>query len=366
MSLALRNLIHDGIRLLVSVGGLALSVSLILVLLALTGGLPGQYSAYADHLNADVFVAQRGSTTLLEPSILNEAVQADLLEIEGVQLVSGLYGQPVSLNLEGNIDQAYVIGVDQDSGLGGPWSTLAGKSQVHRGEAILDAALASRLGLRLGDQISVPGRTLKVTGVSAGTNFRYGLIFLERADASFVLGLPDRFNYFLIRAQPGQNAVSLASAINRTIPQVTAEDRATFARASVAPLEQSVLPTMRLMLGVGIFAGTIVIGLIVYAAVLERSREFATVKAIGAGPRQLYAISLQQSLIMAILGFGSGLFLTEILVLATPRIITAVSVRLEPGAVGTGLVITLAMAALAAFLPVRRLIRLDPATAFRA
>ncbi|MBI5349592.1 MAG: ABC transporter permease, partial [Chloroflexi bacterium] len=54
--LAFRNLFQNRARLMISVGGVALSLLLILSLDAIFTGVEGQVTAYIDHSGADIFV----------------------------------------------------------------------------------------------------------------------------------------------------------------------------------------------------------------------------------------------------------------------------------------------------------------------
>ena|SRR6266436_8282711 len=57
---ALRNLLQNKIRLVISVGGVALALSLILALDAIMTGVESRLTAYIDHSGADVFVSKAG------------------------------------------------------------------------------------------------------------------------------------------------------------------------------------------------------------------------------------------------------------------------------------------------------------------
>jgi putative ABC transport system permease protein len=362
---SLRSLAQHRGRLLANVGAVALAVALMLVLLALIAGTVDQYTNYAEHIDAAVFVAQRGAASLLEPSLLPASVGEDVARVKDVEAVSAIYGQVVTLSLDGRTYPAYLLGYDTNRGMGGPWAVAAGKPAPRRGEALVDAGLAARLGLALGDQVAVPGRTLKIVGLTRDSGFRYPYIFVDQEDAGVMLGLPERLNYLLVGVRPGADAAAVAATINSEVPAVSAYPRAAFIRNSAEPLERTVLPAMRLMFLVGLLVSILVIAFTVYASVVDRQRELATVKAIGAGSIQLYTFTLEPALVSALLGFVAGLLLTELLVFLLPRLTGGVAMRLDYEIVLVGLVLALAIAALAAVAPVLRLLHLEPAEAFR-
>jgi putative ABC transport system permease protein len=123
---------------------------------------------------------------------------------------------------------------------------------------------------------------------------------------------------------------------------------------------------IRLMVAIGLAAGTLIIALTGYTAIVERRREYGIVKAMGATRSRLLGVALFQTLTLAVLGLvaGWGLFVAgrALIVAARPQF----TVLLTPGAVGRAVVAALAMALLAAVIPARRLARLEPAVAYRS
>jgi putative ABC transport system permease protein len=83
--LALRNLVQNRTRLMVSTGGVALALTLILALDAILVGAERQTTAYIDHSGADVIVSQRGVRTMhMSASALPLAVVDAIAAVPGV------------------------------------------------------------------------------------------------------------------------------------------------------------------------------------------------------------------------------------------------------------------------------------------
>ena len=122
---------------------------------------------------------------------------------------------------------------------------------------------------------------------------------------------------------------------------------------------------LQLMVMVAFAAGALIIALTSYAQVAERRREYGIVKAMGATGRRLTVLALGQSLALAVLGLatGLGLFLAGRALIGWLR--PQFEVLLTPGGLAQAVGAALLMALLAATIPARRLVRLDPATAYR-
>src|SRR3990170_7367700 len=89
--LARRNLARNRVRLLVSVGGVALALSLTLALDAIYAGVANQLTAYIDRAGADVWVAQTGVRNLhMVASWLPESATAEVRAVDGVAEVTAI------------------------------------------------------------------------------------------------------------------------------------------------------------------------------------------------------------------------------------------------------------------------------------
>src|SRR3989337_2694624 len=83
--LARRDLACNRVRLLVSVGGVALALSLTLALDAIYAGVANQLTTYIDRAGADIWVAQAGVRNLhMVASWLPDSVTAEVRSIDGV------------------------------------------------------------------------------------------------------------------------------------------------------------------------------------------------------------------------------------------------------------------------------------------
>src|SRR5712692_1047393 len=82
---ALRNLMQNKTRLIISTGGVALALTLILALDAIFTGLEGQLSTYIDHSGADIFVSQTGVKNL---HMVSSWLPSDV--VDQVQAVPGV------------------------------------------------------------------------------------------------------------------------------------------------------------------------------------------------------------------------------------------------------------------------------------
>ena len=120
------------------------------------------------------------------------------------------------------------------------------------------------------------------------------------------------------------------------------------------------------MLAIGLAAGTMIIALTAYTAIVERRREYGIVKAMGGTRRHLVALALSQTLAIAAMGLVTGWAFFALGRLAIVSSRPQFSVLLTGAAVGRAALAALAMALVAAIVPARRLATLEPAVAYRS
>jgi putative ABC transport system permease protein len=122
---------------------------------------------------------------------------------------------------------------------------------------------------------------------------------------------------------------------------------------------------LTVMRGVAFAVGSLVIALTTYSAIVERSREYGIVKAIGARERDLIRIALAHSMIISFGGLLAGAVFfvlgRAVITYARPQFAIVATTENVGRAAGAAVL----MAILASAVPARRLIRLEPATAYR-
>src|SRR5438876_1403359 len=168
---ALRNLLQNKIRLVVSVGGVALALSLILALDAIMTGVEGRLTAYIDHSGADVFVSQSGVRNLhMVSSWLHPSVAGEVQAVSGVTAVTPIMYLTDTMDVGFKEDRysIYVIGLPQGATMGGPWSIARGVSIPADGQTVIDRGVAEQYGLGIGDKVKILGQELTIAGLSDG------------------------------------------------------------------------------------------------------------------------------------------------------------------------------------------------------
>ena len=365
MGIARRNLTRDRTRLGLSVAGVALATMLVLLLSGFLDGMNTQITSYLDHTPGSIVIAQSGIKNLLvATSVLPPGTRDQVLRTDGVASAAPLLSSFVILDLGGEKRSAYLVGFDPTLG-GGPWSLAEGQALAADDETIVDRALARRYDLRIGDAFELMGRRLRIVGLSEGTtSWMTSFIFVRKPAAESLFSAPGMTSFLLVAPTAGTLPADLRARLDR-IAGVDAIAKTEVAQNDVTVFSKVIGPPVRLMTAIAFLVGTLVVGLVLYSATVERRREYGVLKALGAASRTLYGVTLAQALIVtlagAALGFALAVAEAQLVMELRPQFL----VTFEPRTVATGLVASGLMAVLAVFLPARVIAGLAPADVFR-
>ncbi len=360
-----RQLAAEPTKVAVTLFAVAAAVSLVLLLSGLRRGMSEQVTLYVDR-QAPVLVAQAGSRNFLsQSSVLPEGLERRIEQVGGVARVAPITQQYAMLRLHGRRVLAVLVGYDP--GLpGGPWALAAGRAPRDARELVLDRVLAADHGLSVGSNLEYRGASLRVVGLSTGTSgFMTPLAFATRRTVNDLSRRPGTAAFFLVEPQRGTTTDILTRRIERAVPGVSALTRAEVARNDRRLFAAPFQGPLRAMVTIAFAVAILVIGLTIYTSTSERSREYATLKALGLRGRSLLLLVAAQAGALAAAGTALGVLLAfgaaQLVSRVAPRYLIAIS----GGAIALIAIGALVMALAAAFLPARYLSRLEPATAFR-
>ena len=359
-----RVLFADRRRGALTVAGVAAALLLVLVLDAVFAGALARVTYYIRTSPADVFVSQAGVRTMhMSASALPPDTASRAAAVPGVAWVapigysSGAVGGPTGRQL------AYVIGYDPATGHGGPARLVQGRPPG-AGEAVVDRLAADQLGLPVGGTATVLGVPLRVSGLSTGgTSITNTTVFITRQQFATMRGRAA--SYLLVRAAPGASPDALAHRLADILPGTTAQTRTQFAASEARIVTDMSADLLRLMSLIGLLIALAVIALGLLTSTLARLRDYAVLKALGAGTGRLTGTVASQVLWIVALALLVATGLALLLASALPAIAPTLQLSVTAGSVARLGAAALLIGTVAALLPLRRLATIDAATAFQ-
>ncbi len=365
--LAIRNLFQNKVRLVISAGGVALALLLILALDAIFTGAERRVTAYIDYSGADVIVAQSGVRNMhMASSSLPDSVVRKVKAVPGVASVTPILYVTHNVVYQDERNVAYIIGVPENAEMGGPWKISSGLALPGNEQAIIDRSIAEKSGLELGDEVEIFGEEFELAGLSDGTaTLVNSVAFISMEDFENLRGNYGTISYLMVKVKPSESAQDIATSIETQIRDVTAQTRIEFSRQERRVINDMSTDVVNVMNLIGFLIGLAVMALTVYTSTLSRRREYGMLKALGARNRHLYLTVLTQAFLSVILGFSFGLVITIVLSLVIPLTGSSLTLEVSRDSLvkvgGVSLVIT----TISAVLPIRQIAGLDPVLVFK-
>jgi putative ABC transport system permease protein len=365
--LAFRNLFQSKIRLVISVGGVALALLLIVSLDAIFSGVEQRVTAYIDHSGADIWVSQEDVFNMhMASSSLPDSVARKVRAVKGVESVTPIIYLTNNVVAGDERNLAYIIGLPENTRLGKPWRVLIGRDIPKRGEVIMDRSVAEKSGVGIGDDVEILGEEFEVISLSEETSsLTNSIAFISARDFEEMRKSYETFSFLLVKVRQGDSPEAVARQIQSTVRNITVQTRPQFAgqeRKVIKDMSTDVITIMNL---IGFLIGLAVMALTVYTSTLSRRREYGMLKALGARNKDLYVTVLAQAVISIILGFLFGLIITIFLTLITPLTPLNLTLEVSPASLLKVGSFSLIIATFSAVIPIRQIAGLDPAMVFR-
>ena len=374
MNLALKDIRHGLFRFVLTCFGLGLLMTVVLAMIGIYNGLVSDALAVVKAPAADVWVVEAGTKgPFAEASSIPADTRDAVARMPGVAEAGAVNYQNLEAPHAGRTLRLYVVGYESGRP-GGPQAIAEGRGI---GAGHFELVADRKTGLLPGETIRLGRNRFTVVGLVEGAMNSGGdpAVYVTLADA---MALQTELDPAAQRVQTARGAVSVKSAsvaavIARMAPGadvdlLTATVRQWKHLAAMTQGEQeelllaSVVDKARrqigLFLGILLSVSAVVIALIIYTMTMEKLKQIATLKLIGAPDRTIIALIVQQALILGASGWGIGLALILTVKDYFPR-----RVVLEPFNVMVLAGIIAAVCLLSSALGVRAAMKVDPATA---
>jgi len=363
---ARRNLFAEKARFAISVAGVAFAVMLILIVLALYRGW-SQTGGTFQQLPGQLWVVQKGTTDPFHSSSLVQVSDLQQLSgVEGVATVVPVLSRQMNFKAGGSEEEVRLMALDFPPGLPLP-PDVRERFLPEPGGIIIESTLSRKTGLGRGDQAQFGTVPLAVGRVQPrSTEVLSPFAFVNFQDAATIFGVADVVNYGMVVVDLNTSVPDVAGRIEAENPGLQVFTSQEFAKAIRKEIDESFLPIIAILVGIGFIVGAAVVGLTIYTATIERSREFGVMKAVGGSPGFLYRIVLSQSAVLTSAGFLAGFAAALAVARIASRLVPEFATQFELRDLGFVLAITLLMAVIASFVPVQRINSIDPGSVFKA
>lgn len=359
-SLVVGNLVHRPLRSLISALAVAIEVIMILSIAAIMLGMLNGQKTRTSGIGADV-IARPGTTSNLlgvSGAPASAKVEKVLEALPHVQVAAPVY---IQLTASGNLENIWGIDYASFNALK-PFVFVEGGPFTGPDSIIVDDVFASSSkNIHVGDRTSVLGRMFTISGVVEHGKGGRKFIPLETINA--INGTENRCSLFYIKteAMPKyQDAVRDEIKKTDGLQQWDVQTLDEF----LSQLTPEKLPAfnigLRVVIGIAIVIGFLVIFQSMYTAVMERTREIGILKSMGASKGYIVGIVLRETGLLAVCGIVAGVTATYLLKAVLRFKVPVLEFAVTPGWVAASVGIALVGALLGALYPALKAAGKDP------
>ncbi|TWT33801.1 FtsX-like permease family protein [Posidoniimonas corsicana] len=366
--LATKMLLADRGKLATALVGVVFAVVLVNVQGGLFIGLISKASLLVDQGGAEIWVGHRKMNNVDFPHDIPRRWVHRIRSIPGVQQAEPyLVGHSVMTLPSGGFEQVLVVGSDSRSLLGAAGQVAVGDPRsIREPDAVfLDVGDLDKVeNPQVGELREIGRRRARVVGYTEGVlGFLvtpYVFTTIDRA-AEYLRKPTDQASYFLVALSPTADTGKVQQEIKARLPdaEVMTCDQYAWVSVDYWLRRTGIGVSFGAATGLGLIVGLIVVAQTLYASVLDRVHEYATLKAIGATEPQLRAVVFSQAMLLALAGSAAGLLAVAVVqtLCSTPRAPITVPWWISI----TSCVLVTLICLLASLAPYFKLRRVDPA-----
>ncbi|GEM47434.1 ABC transporter permease [Deinococcus cellulosilyticus] len=364
--LALRGLTRRAVRTTLTVLGIVVAVASMVIFLSLGEGIRRVFTQELGNIGPDVQISLNGIEEGLPrtpdlPQSLVQKVQ-DRKDEWGIRSII-----PVVISARGGFDprQSFLIYgyptaenvLDISPGVKVKEGRLLGAEDEGKLVAVLGSKAAENAGLKLGQDVRFNRRSFfKVVGIlQEEGGFTDSFIFVPKSTLQKAMGVEDQISFIAIKLNDPSKARSTAKTISETL-DVEAQTQSDFLKV----LDRAVSISDAVRFGISLIAlivGGLAVANTVMMGVFERTREFGTMRAIGAKPGFIRNLVLLESLLLAFMGGIGGILLgfvgIQVVNLYTQNLANISAAALTPRLTLLAFAVSFALGLLSGLLPAR-------------
>ena len=353
--LVVGNLVHRPLRSLITALAVAIEVIMILSTTAILLGKIDGFKQRQNGIGMDMFVRPSTTNNFIGMSSAGASIKVAevLATIPHVVVVA-----PVNIQLTSSLDSIYGIDFKSFNNLL-PFTFLSGTPFQGPNDVIVDDYAGT--GKKVGDTLTILNHSFRICGIVE--HGKGGRKFIPIETMGTLTGTEGKASMFYLRTE---NPPRYQEDVRRAILAMPGMSQYTVATAeeylsSISPARLPYMNTaIRVVVGIALIIGFLVIFQSMYTAVMERTREIGILKSLGASRPYIVAIVLRESGALASVGIVLGVILSFVLSISLERLFPTLDFVIDLPWVWKTIVIAFLGALLGALYPAYKAASKDP------
>lgn len=302
--LVFENLKHRPVRTLLSAILIGVGVTMILSLVGVSQGVTADMSERSRGTGAEIVVFPPGSSVFnLSGANMLEKYVGLIRKQPHVALATGTLIQKV-----GPLFQSIAgIHLDEFSQMSGGFRFVKGGPFTGPNELVVDEVEARTAHLKPGSIVDV-GTKWRVTGIVESGKLSRMFAQIEPLQEEY--SQTGKISVVWVKADDPANIPAVIAELKEKLDGfsvISMEEMSSLLTENSLPL---IVNFTKVVIGISVVVGFLVVSLSMYTAVLERTREIGILKALGGSPAYIMGILLRETAVLAILGSIAGILMT--------------------------------------------------------
>ena len=309
-NLVTSNIRQRPIRTLVSVAGIALGVSLVMLFTGLARGMSNDLQRRAGNVRYELMFMRPGSVQLTSMTANLDTRYVDRLKaIDGVEealpVIRHIYQGSKGFGFE-QIDGVDWNAYSRMNGL----SIVDGRGPQDAKEVVIDQTKARNNNLRVGDTIKPIGtddyRIVGVYAPESGARVKMTLLMLQQANE-----VEGKCTWIFLKLRNPDQIDEMAKRINQELPgNLIQPTRDVFTSFEKGIPYLGVF--LRVLVGLAAVVSALVVMLAMYTTITERTREIGILKAMGASRGYIVGVIEKEAILISFIGLIAGFIVSVI------------------------------------------------------
>lgn len=302
--LVFENLKHRPVRTGLGAVAIGLQVTMVLTLVGVSRGMLEESSKRVRGTQADVLIKDGGSAVIGFSTDMKAKYLPFIQQFPGVAAATGVLVQPV-----GMLDSLTGIDYRAFDTMSGGFRFISGGPFQGPDDIIIDEIYARSKNLKAGDKVNnILNREWRIAGVVESG--KLSRVFVQLDVLKDLMSKSDKLTAIYVKASDPAKIPDLVNALREKMPEnkvITVEEFVSLVSVNNIPMLRTFI---RVVIGLGVFIGFLVVFLSMYTAVLERTREIGILKSLGASPWYILSILLAETALLSVIGSICGVLFT--------------------------------------------------------
>ena len=309
-NLVTSNIKQRPIRTLVSVAGIALGVSLVMLFTGLARGMSNDLQRRSSNVRAELIFMRPGAINLTSSTANLSTQYAERLKsIDGVEDALPIIRHFSQGSKGFGFEQ--IDGVDWDgyarmNGI----SITSGRGPQGMDEIVIDETKARQNNLKIGDTMKPLGdKSFRIVGIYApesGARVKMPLAAMQQGEEA-----EGKCTFIFVKLKNHDQLVEMAKRIDHELPGNSIQ-----ATRDVFTSIESSIPYLgiflRVLVGLASIVSALVVMLAMYTTITERTREIGILKALGASRGYIIGVIEKEAILISLIGLVAGFVISLI------------------------------------------------------